>query len=200
MKQLFILCVLAAQFINVNAQNLTKISQFHLVDEKGNRITPLLSSIEDFDDAGNAVYSVGGNANSWGPIKGAKYGIINKNGKIILPATFDYLDKWSYNNDSLYKFGKGENLGLLHINGTVYIPAIYKYINTVYSNPSIIIAEMENDYARIYSTSGKTLSPLFQKLKESNGNFEFKILSCVGNSGCLTSDNDVSDAYSCGIL
>jgi len=175
MKQLILICINLLIFNAIVGQKLTKNSQYFLTDEKGNRISQVFSSLDDFDDAGNAVFSIGGNAERWGPIKGAKYGIINKNGKIILPATFDYLDKWSYNNDSLYKFGKGENLGLLHINGTVYIPAIYKYINTVYSNPSIIIAEMENDYARIYSTSGKTLSPLFQDLKESNGNFEFKI-------------------------
>ena len=131
MKQLFILCVLAAQFINVNAQNLTKISQFHLVDEKGNRITPLLSSIEDFDDAGNAVYSVGGNANSWGPIKGAKYGIMNNKGRIVLPATYEFLDKFSYDNDSLYKFGKGETRGLINLAGKELIPAMFKYINKI---------------------------------------------------------------------
>jgi hypothetical protein len=175
MKQLILIFINLLIFNVIVGQKLTKNSQYFLTDEKGNRISQVFSSLDDFDDAGNAVFSIGGNAERWGPIKGAKYGIINKNGKIILPATFDYLDKWSYNNDSLYKFGKGENLGLLHINGTVYIPAIYKYINTVYSNPSIIIAEMENNYARIYSTSGKTLSPLFQDLKESNGNFEFKI-------------------------
>ena len=175
MKQLFILCVLAAQFINVNAQNLTKISQFHLVDEKGNRITPLLSSIEDFDDAGNAVYSVGGNANSWGPIKGAKYGIMNNKGRIVLPATYEFLDKFSYDNDSLYKFGKGESRGLIDLAGKELIPAMFKYINKIYYTNSVVSAEMENDYTRLYSFDGKPLTPLYQSLRENEKNYHFKI-------------------------
>jgi hypothetical protein len=182
MKQLFILCVLAAQFINVNAQNLTKISQFQLVDEKGNRITPLLSSIEDFDDAGNAVYSVGGNANSWGPIKGAKYGIMNNTGRIVLPATYEFLDKFSYDNDSLYKFGKGEARGLINLAGKELIPAMFKYINKIYYTNSVVSAEMENDYTRLYSFDGKPLTPLYQSLRENEKNYHFKKTHSTSNN------------------
>ena len=94
MMKLILICINLLIFNAIVGQKLTKNSQYFLTDEKGNRISQVFSSLDDFDDAGNAVFSIGGNAERWGPIKGAKYGIINKNGKIILPATFDYLDKW----------------------------------------------------------------------------------------------------------
>ncbi|MFM7681823.1 MAG: WG repeat-containing protein [Bacteroidota bacterium] len=175
MKSLYHIGLFTLVIFQVNAQKLTKVSQYHLSDANGKRITPLFSSLEDFDDAGNAIFSVGGNAVSWGPIKGAKYGIINTHGSIVLPASYDYLDKFAYNNDSLYKFGKGESLGLLNMTGKELIPAMYKYISKVYYSNSMVSAEMANDYTRLFSFDGKPLTPIYQRLRENEHNYHFKI-------------------------
>jgi hypothetical protein len=134
------------------AQNLIKHSEFYFKDKKGIKITKTFSSLQDFDNSGYAVFSIGGNASSnYGRINGAKYGIINNNGEIIIDSKYDYLDKLFYNNDSIYAFIENDLVGLISISGRIIVPAKYKSIEPVYSNESIVLAKKDENSIQLLS-------------------------------------------------
>ena len=104
MKQLAILILLTALFQIGYGQKSTKVNaEYFLFDKKGNKLTPALSYIGEFSNDGYAVFAQGGNyvENSYGKIPGAKYGILHESGKIIIPASYDYLETL-YERDSLF--------------------------------------------------------------------------------------------------
>lgn len=161
------------------SQKTLKKSEFYLLDENGKNISQSFSSLDDFDKSNNAIFSIGGNLTGYGRIIDAKYGIISKSGKIVVPASYNYLEKLSYYNDTIYKFIIGDKMGLMNISGKVYIPASYLSISQA-NNTSHIFVEIEKDYSRIFSIEGKALSPVYQSIEETTEGYLFQINGYYG--------------------
>ena len=172
----YFLFILSFSFICLNelfAQSI-KHSEYYLTDKKGNKISQVFSSLGDFNDIGNAIFSIDGVKKSTSKIDGAKYGVINNEGKIIIPAKYDYLEKFSYSNDTLYVFLLHNKMGLMTANGQELIPA--KYINILETeDETVVLAETEQNYYRMIRLNGEILSPLYQELQNEENGIIFKI-------------------------
>ncbi|WP_164112410.1 MULTISPECIES: WG repeat-containing protein [Sphingobacterium] len=59
--------------------------------------------------------------------KNEKYGAIDKNGKVLIPFTYEYLNY--DDNTKQYLYGQNEKYGLLHKDGKTFIPAKYDMIS-----------------------------------------------------------------------
>ena len=167
----FILLFTTINFLSAYAQNAIQNVDYFLTDKSGKKISAVFSSLSDFDKSGNAIFSIGGNSHNnsiYYKIIGAKYGIIDEKGKIVLPANYDFLE-WL--NDSLYVFTNGENKGLMNSKGSVIIPAQFSRVSELYnSNPMAIAVELSNSDCLIYSIEGKRLTPIMQGyLQETSG-------------------------------
>jgi hypothetical protein len=173
----FIITFTTINFLSAYAQNAIQNVDYFLTDKSGKKISAVFSSLSEFDKSGNAIFSIGGNShNMWGKIIGAKYGIINKTGSIVLPALYDGLEKMVYDNDSLYVFTNGENRGLMNSIGSVMIPeqectSVSQLYN---SNPMAIKVEFSNYDCRIYTIDGKPLTSVMQRFDEETGGFIFQ--------------------------
>ncbi len=154
-------------FLIAYAQNATQNVDYFLTDKSGKKISAVFSSLSDFDKSGNAIFSIGGNShnNMYDKIIGAKYGIINKTGKIVLPALYDGLEKLTYDNDSLYVFTTGENEGLMNSTGSVIIPAQFTSVSKLYTRMAIKV-EFSNYDCKIYAIDGKPMTSVMLKFEE----------------------------------
>ena len=174
----FIITFTTINFLGAYAQNALQNVDYFLTDKSGKKISAVFSSLSEFDKSGNAIFSIGGNShnNRYDKIIGAKYGIINTKGNIVLPANYDGLEKLIYNNDSLYVFTNGENLGLMNSKGSVIIPAQeFTSVDQLYnSNPMAIKVEFSNYDCRIYSVEGKPMTSVIQGFDEKTGGFIFQ--------------------------
>ena len=174
----FIITFTTINFLSAYAQNAIQNVDYFLTDQSGKKISAVFSSLSDFDKSGNAIFSIGGNShnNMYDEIIGAKYGIINKKGNIILPALYDGLSKLGYDNDSLYVFTNGENRGLMNLLGSVMIPAQEcSSVSQLYnSNPIAIKVEFSNYDCRIYTIDGKPMTSVMQGFDDETGGFIFQ--------------------------
>ena len=174
----FILLFTTINFLSAYAQNAIQNVDYFLTDKSGKKISAVFSSLSDFDKSGNAIFSIGGNShnNIYDKIIGAKYGIINKTGNIVLPSIYDGLEKLVYDNDSLYVFTNGENRGLMNLLGSVMIPEQEcSSVSQLYnSNPIAIKVEFSNYDCRIYTIDGKPMTPVMQGFDEETGGFIFQ--------------------------
>ena len=174
----FIITFTTINFLSAYAQNATQNVDYFLTDKSGKKISSVFSSLSDFDKSGNAIFSIGGNShnNMYDKIIGAKYGIINKTGKIVLPSIYDGLEKLIYDNDSLYVFTNGENRGLMNLLGSVMIPEQEcSSVSQLYnSNPIAIKVEFSNYDCRIYTIDGKPMTPVMQGFDEETSGYIFQ--------------------------
>ena len=123
MKRSSILILLTVLLNNGYAQKTNKVNaEYYLLDKKGNKISASFSHIGEFSNQGYAIFAIGGNSveTSYGKIPGAKYGIIHESGKIIVPASYDYLEE-IYSADSVYISSINGQYGLLNENGKTII-------------------------------------------------------------------------------
>ena len=82
----FVLLFTTINFLSAYTQNAIQNVDYFLTDQSGKKISAIFSSLSDFDKSGNAIFSIGGNShnNMYDKIIGAKYGIINKKGNIVV--------------------------------------------------------------------------------------------------------------------
>jgi hypothetical protein len=174
----FIITFTTINFLSAYAQNAIQNVDYFLTDQSGKKISGVFSSLSDFDKSGNAIFSIGGNShnNMYDKIIGAKYGIINKTGKIVLPSIYDGLEKLVYDNDSLFVFTNGENRGLMNLLGSVMIPEQEcSSVSQLYnSNPIAIKVEFSNYDCRIYTIDGKPMTTVMQGFDEETSGFIFQ--------------------------
>ncbi len=163
----FPILILVTLFINIGyaQKNSTSVNaEYFLFDKKGNKISPAFSFIGDFSKQGYAIFTQGGNSveNSYGKIPNAKYGIIHKSGKIIVPASFDYLEQ-DYNIDSLFIATLGEKYGLIDQNGHRITEIKFDELSTLYDVEQVLKCKEGNSYAFIDFT-GKKLTKNYQEI------------------------------------
>ena len=82
-------------------------------------------------------------------------GLIDNNGRMILPCAYDYLHKIS---DQLYQAKKNQKIGVVDILGEEIIPCEYAYIGNISSKQTIQIRNESKRFA-IMDTQGKTIIP-----------------------------------------
>jgi hypothetical protein len=153
------------------AQDLQIRKSFFLTDKSGKQISQNFTYLDDFDEAGLAVFSTGGNNSSgYGKIEGAKYGLIDKTGKIVLNAKYDYMYKFG-NSDSLYAVQSGELLGIITSEGKTVLPIIHNDLDYFYDLPGLIRVKTSNDYYQLYNYQGKSLTPVYQYIDDNDRGF-----------------------------
>ena len=166
------------------AQNKNKINaEYYLFDKQGNKLTKALSYIDQFSNQGYAIFAVGGNyiENSYGKIPGAKYGIIHESGKIIVPASYDYLEE-IYTVDSIYISSINDQYGLLHENGKTIIEPQFTELSTLYDADYILNAKGKNGAYQLLDYTGKVLTKTYQFITSSTSGF---IVQSGGYQGLL---------------
>ncbi len=166
------------------AQNKNKVNaEYYLFDKQGNKLTKALSYIDQFSNQGYAIFAVGGNyiENSYGKIPGAKYGIIHESGKIIVPASYDYLEE-IYTVDSIYISSINDQYGLLHENGKTIIEPQFTELSTLYDADYILNAKSKNGAYQLLDYTGKVLTKTYQFITSSTSGF---IVQSGGYQGLL---------------
>jgi hypothetical protein len=166
------------------AQNKNKVNaEYYLFDKNGYKISPPLSFIDEFSIQGYAIFAVGGNyvENSYGKIPGAKYGIIHESGKIIVPASYDYLEE-IYTVDSIYISSINDQYGLLHENGKTIIEPQYTELSTLYDADYILNAKSKNGAYQLLDYTGNVLTKTYQFITSSTSGF---IVQSGGYQGLL---------------
>lgn len=166
------------------AQNKNKVNaEYYLFDKNGYKISPPLSFIDEFSIQGYAIFAVGGNyvENSYGKIPGAKYGIIHESGKIIVPASYDYLEE-IYTVDSIYISSINDQYGLLHENGKTIIEPQYTELSTLYDADYILNAKHKNGAYQLLDYTGNVLTKTYQFITSSTSGF---IVQSGGYQGLL---------------
>ena len=166
------------------AQNKNKVNaEYYLFDKQGNKLTKALSYIDQFSNQGYAIFAVGGNyiENSYGKIPGAKYGIIHESGKIIVPASYDYLEE-IYTVDSIYISSINDQYGLLHENGKTIIEPQFTELSTLYDADYILNAKGKNGAYQLLDYTGKVLTKTYQFITSSTSGF---IVQSGGYQGLL---------------
>ncbi|MBM3164918.1 MAG: WG repeat-containing protein [Bacteroidetes bacterium] len=153
------------------AQDLQIRKSFFLTDKSGTQISQDFTYLDDFDEAGIAVFSTGGNNSSgYGKIEGAKYGLIDKTGKIVLNAKYDYMYKFGY-SDSLYAVQTGELMGIVTAQGKTVLPIIHKDVDYFYDVQGVIKVTTNNDYYQLYNYQGNSLTPVYQYIDNNDRGF-----------------------------
>jgi WG containing repeat len=107
-----------------------------LVDKKGNVIIPPI-----YDDISTFSF---GNRNVLKVKIKEKYGIVNLEGKVILPIEFEYIEEL---NNNYLVITPQRKVGLYDINGNNILPAKYKWINQTSSQNSSILVLKEDEYS-----------------------------------------------------
>ncbi len=177
--------ILLTILLNIGyAQNMNKVNaEYYLLDEKGNKISASFSHIGEFSNQGYAVFAVGGNSveTVYGKIPGAKYGIIHESGKIIVPASYDYLEV-IYSADSVYISSINGLYGLLNENGKTIIEPQYTELSTLYDVDYILNAKGKNGACQLLDYAGKVLTKTYQFITSSTSGF---IVQSGGYQGML---------------
>jgi len=168
-------CKLVTLFVSIStlsfAQDLQIRASFFLTDKSGKQISQNFTSLDDFDKAGLGVFSTGGNnSNGYGKIEGAKYGLIDKTGKIVLNAKYDYMYKFGY-SDSLYAVQTGELLGIVTAKGKTVLPILHKDVDYFYDVPGVVKVTTSNDYYQLYNYQGNSLTPVYQYIDNNDRGF-----------------------------
>lgn len=185
MKRLFNLFLLTL-FINIGyAQRTNKVNaEYYLFDKQGKKITTALSYIQsNFSKQGYAIFAIGGNyvETAYGKIPGAKYGVIHESGKIIVPATYDYLEE-VYSTDSIFISSVNGLFGLLNENGKTIVEPIYTELTTLYDSDNLLTAKSKNGSCQLLDFTGKVVTKRYQSISSSNSGF---IVQAGGYQGLL---------------
>lgn len=173
MKQLAILVLLTALFHISYGQKNTKVNaEYFIFDKKGNKLTPALSYIGEFSKDGYAPFAQGGNyvENGYGKIPGAKYGILHESGKIIVPASYDYLETL-YDVDSLFIASSNDRYGLIDQRGNKITPITYTVLTTLYDVDNILKANLSKNECYLIDFSGKKLTKSYQDINSCTSGF-----------------------------
>jgi hypothetical protein len=184
MNRSSILILLTVLFNIGYAQNTNKVNaEYYLLDKKGNKISASFSHIGEFSTQGYAIFAIGGNSveTSYGKIPGAKYGIIHESGKIIVPASYDYLEE-IYSADSVYISSINGQYGLLNENGKTIIEPQYTELSTLYDADYILNAKSKNGACQLLDYTGKVLTKSYQFITSSTSGF---IVQSGGYQGLL---------------
>ena len=153
------------------AQDLQMRKTFFLTDKSGKQISQTFTYLDDFDETGIAVFAIGGNNSSgYGKVEGAKYGLIDKSGKITLSARYDYMYKFGY-SDSLYTVQSGELFGIVTHQGKTVLPMIYSDFDYFYDMPGVIKAKTINEYYQLFDYQGNSLTPVYQYIDNNDRGF-----------------------------
>ena len=183
--KLLILFTLLTTTISVGyAQFKNKINaEYYLFDEKGTKISSAFSYLGEFSDQGYAIFAVGGNSveTAYGKIPGAKYGIIEESGKIIVPASYDYLETL-YDVDSIFISSVNGQYGLLTERGTTIIKPSYSELSTLYNSDNLLNAKSKNGSYQLLDLTGKVLTKGYESISSSNSGF---IVQSGGYQGLL---------------
>jgi hypothetical protein len=190
----FVLC-----FNNASAQKIISKADFYLTDESGKKISATFSSLDDFNDSGIAIFSIGGKLQaspndyesdySRNSLVGAKYGLINNKGKVIVEASYDNITNFSYSNDTLFVVTLGEKKGLINYKGKLIIPINHKDVSYTYYNNSAVKITTTNEQYQLLSFDGKPLTAVYDyfDVKKNGTSFTSK-----GKYGWLDADFKVS--------
>jgi len=168
-------------------------AEYFLFDKNGKKITSACSYIGSFSKKGYAVFTVGGNyvEAAYGKITNAKYGIIHESGKIIVPATFDYLEG-IYNSDSMFISEMNGAYGLIKENGTTVIAPSYQEITSTYDLEGLILAKSTDGLYQILDLDGKPLSKKYQDIVSSTNGY---IVQANGYKGFI--DVNYAEVFPC---
>lgn len=165
---LFFYLGLAFCFHNAWAQKIISKADYYLTDESGKKISAVFSSLDDFNDSGIAIFSLGGVKNEsrddyygTSTLKGAKYGLINNKGKIVVEANYDYISRYNYSNDTLFTVTTGEKKGLLNHKGRWILPVEYKEITYNYYDYAVIRITTNDNKQQLLSMDGKAITGLY---------------------------------------
>lgn len=184
MNRISLLFLLTLLFNIGYAQHKNKINaEYYLYDKQGNKLTSAFSYIDQFSNQGCAIFAVGGNyiETAYGKIPGAKYGIIHESGKIIVPATYDYLEE-IYPTDSIFISSVNGKFGLLKENGKTIVEPIYTELSTLYDSDNLLNAKSKNGSYQLLDLTGKVLTKSYQFISSSNSGF---IVQSGGYQGLL---------------
>jgi hypothetical protein len=183
--KLLILFTLLTTTISVGyAQFKNKINaEYYLFDAQGKKISSAFSYLGEFSDQGYAIFAVGGNSveTAYGKIPGAKYGIIEESGKIIVPASYDYLETL-YDVDSIFISSVNGQFGLLTERGTTIIKPSYTELSELYNSDNLLNAKSKNGSYQLLDLTGKVLTKGYQSISSSNSGF---IVQSGGYQGLL---------------
>jgi hypothetical protein len=157
--------------VYVNAQELKQRRTYFLTDKFGKQVSQTFSYLDDFYENGLAVFAIGGNnSTGYGKIEGAKYGIINKDGKIVLPSTYDYMYSFGY-SDTLFAAQIGENKGIITAKGKLVVPISFMDVDYFYNQPNLIKVQNNNEYYQLYNVKGEVLTPFYEYFDEIKNGF-----------------------------
>jgi len=183
--KLLILFTLLTTTISVGyAQFKNKINaEYYLFDAQGKKISSAFSYLGEFSDQGYAIFAVGGNSveTAYGKIPGAKYGIIEESGKIIVPASYDYLETL-YDVDSIFISSVNGQFGLLTEGGTTIIKPSYTELSELYNSNNLLNAKSKNGSYQLLDLTGKVLTKGYESISSSNSGF---IVQSGGYKGLL---------------
>ena len=179
--------------IGYTQQKANKVNaEYFIFDKKGQKITPAFSFIDEFTKDGYAICAKGGNSveNPYGKIPDAKYGIVDKNGKILVPLTYDYIEEIS-DVDSLFIANLGESYGLIDYKGNKLTSFDYSELTTLYDMDMVLKAKRGNTYS-IIDFNGKPLTKNYQELYTTTSGL---IVQEKGYDGLL--DNNFKEIFPC---
>lgn len=161
------------------------ITEYYIVDNSGKKVSPALSYLEDFGSKSFAVYAVGGYKDTVYPysIIGGKFGIIGRNGTIILPATYDKID--DFGEESVTIFSQGGLYGLISSNGEKIVDAVHVSISSIYSKDGLFYLEPEKYIYEVCNSEGKILATGFSYIYPHAEGF---LVTRNGRSGYVNND------------
>lgn len=126
-----------------------------VADTIGNAITPAKYSLIHAFIAGYAVVVDGGN----------HYGLINNDGKEIIPCQYEHLAR---TEDGLFLFSKNDRYGYMNIHAQVVIPATYTYAREFENGHAVVTTEQGSG---VIDSSGKIIIPTkFELIHEFSAN------------------------------
>jgi hypothetical protein len=184
MNRISLLFLLTLLFNIGYAQHKNKINaEYYVFDKQGNKLTSAFSYVDQFSNQGYAIFAVGGNyiETAYGKIPGAQYGVIHESGKIIVPATYDYLEEL-YPTDSIFISSVNGKFGLLNENGKTIVEPTYTELSTLYDSDNLLNAKSKNGSYQLLDLTGKVLTKSYQFISSSNSGF---IVQSGGYQGLL---------------
>lgn len=143
------------------SQDLLIKSTYYMVDNSGKQVTPTFSDLSNFNPLGIAIFAIGGKKiNEFGKLQGAKYGLIDNKGKILLSANYDYIYDLG-NADSLFIAYVGNKCGVINNSGKIIIPISYQSVDYFLGRSNLILVSNANNYKQLYNFNGEVLSTTY---------------------------------------
>ncbi len=195
--------VLTLAFVNITSAQLPNLSkEFYITDTKGNKISPKLCLLESFNENGLAICAIDGyyieNKGYYSydshELVNAKYGVINKDGKYVLPPSYKSISYDSQNK--LFIFQKDQNVGLIDINGKEIFSKKGISITQNYYFPSHYTVKLDQFSNDIINSQGTVVASNFNESYDfDKGYFIYKnnLWSIIDHNGNKISDPNYAD-------